>query len=61
MSIQNSFDLLATNMQEEADSLKEKSEIDKKANKESSTEKMQESVNLLQKKSKAILSDLDQV
>ena len=48
-------------MQEEADSLKEKSEIDKKANKEASPEKMQESVNLLQKKSKGILSDLDQV
>ena len=33
MSIQNSFDLLATNMMAEADSIKEKSEIDKKSEK----------------------------
>ena len=61
MSIQNSFDLLATNMQEEVESIKEKSEIEKKSDKNASPEKIQETINAIQKRSKGILNDLDQV
>ena len=52
---------MATNIQEEADSLKEKSELDKKSDKNASPEKIQQSVSSLQKKTQGILADLDKV
>ena len=38
MSVKNSFDLLATNVQEEADTIKEKAELDRKTSKQATPE-----------------------
>ena len=50
MSIQNSFDLLATNIQEETKNLKEQAEIEKKSDKNPSPQKMEQAVKGIEKK-----------
>lgn len=61
MSIQNSFDLLATNIQEETKSLKEQAEVEKKSDKNASPVKMEQAVKGIEKKTQKIFTDLDTI
>lgn len=61
MSVKNSFELLSSNIEEEAQTIKEQSELERKTNKSATPEKVQESVDALKKRSDQILVDLEKV
>lgn len=61
MSVKNSFELLATNIQDEANTLKEGAELDRKTNKDASPEKVQADVDGLKQRTDKILTDLQKV
>ena len=50
MSVKNAFELLAQNVQDEASTLKDQSELERKNNKEYSPDSVQEGVNALKKR-----------
>ena len=61
MSIKNSFDLLSTNIQEEAVTIKEQADLERKTDKSASPDKTQENVNALKKRTDQIMVDLEKV
>ena len=61
MSVKNSFELLSSNIEEEAQTIKEQSELERKTSKSATPEKVQESVDALKKRSDQILVDLEKV
>lgn len=61
MSVKNSFELLSTNIEEEAQTLKEQAELERKTSKSATPEKVQEKVDALKKRSDQILVDLEKV